>query len=59
MSDQTNEPGGSPADDEDLRELARERVENMPAETALGNRDPQGGGEGDPKDVEPEGNDQF
>ena len=59
MSEQTNEPTGGPADDEDLRELARERVEDMPAETALGNRDPQGGGKGDPKDVEPEGNDQF
>jgi hypothetical protein len=59
MSEQTNEPTGGPADDEDLRELARERVEDMPAETALGNRDPLGGGKGDPKDVEPEGNDQF
>jgi hypothetical protein len=32
------------------RENARERIEDMPAETALGNRDPQGGGTGDPKD---------
>jgi hypothetical protein len=63
MSEPTNEPTGGAADDvsedEDLRELARERVEDMPAETALGNRDPLGGGKGDPKDVEPEGNDQY
>ena len=59
MSEPTNDPAGGPADDPDLRELARERVENMPAETALGNADPAGGGKGDPKDVEPEGNDAF
>jgi hypothetical protein len=59
MTDQTNDPAEDVANDEELRELVRERVEDMPAETALGNRDPQGGGKGDPKDVEPEGNDQF
>jgi hypothetical protein len=45
-----------PGDDQTQAEKARERMEEMPAETALGNRDPQGGGEGDPKDFEPEGN---
>jgi hypothetical protein len=39
-----------PEQSEDLREQARERVEDMPAETALGNRDPQGGGQGEPSD---------
>jgi hypothetical protein len=40
------------AGDDDLREEARERMEQMPAETALGNRDPQGGGTGEPSDYE-------
>lgn len=41
------------SDDKDaLREEARKHVEELPAETALGNRDPQGGGQGDPKDYE-------
>lgn len=35
-----------------LREQAREHVEQLPAETALGNRDPQGGAAGDPADYE-------
>ena len=39
-----------------LRDLARDRNARMPAETALGNRDPEGGGEGDPKDFEGDGN---
>jgi hypothetical protein len=39
-------------DNEKLREEAHERIEKLPAETALGNRDPEGGGEGDPKDYE-------
>lgn len=52
MSDQ-------PHDIEDLREDARERVENMPAETALGNRDAGTTGEGDPKEFESEHNEQF
>lgn len=35
---------------EKLREEARKRMESMPGETALGNADPEAGGEGDPKD---------
>jgi hypothetical protein len=35
-----------------LEEIAKEHVEELPGETALGNRDPQAGGEGDPKDYE-------
>lgn len=38
--------------DETLREEARERMPDMPAETALRNRDPQGGGQGDPSEYE-------
>lgn len=45
-----------PDDREDLRDIARERVDEMPAETALGRRDPLGGGEGDPKDYPGDGN---
>jgi hypothetical protein len=44
VSEQPNE--------EELREEARERMEEMPAETALGNRDPQTSGEGDPEEYE-------
>jgi hypothetical protein len=36
-------------DNDDLRERAREHVEQMPAETALGNPDPAGGSMDDPK----------
>ena len=36
-------------DNDDLRERARQRVEQMPAETALGNADPAGGVDEDPK----------
>ena len=36
-----------PADD--LRERAREHVEQLPAETALGNADPAGGVRDDPQ----------
>jgi hypothetical protein len=57
MSDQPNSPTGGQSEDEELRERARERIERMPAETALGNADAAGGGEGDPKDFPPEGND--
>ena len=39
--------------DDDLREKAREHVEQMPAETALGNPDPAGGSTDDPKDYPP------
>jgi hypothetical protein len=35
---------------EELERIAKERIEELPGETALGNRDPQAGGEGDPKD---------
>lgn len=41
-------------DREQLREEARERIEEMPAETALGNRDPEGGGTGTPAEYEEE-----
>lgn len=41
-----------PENTEDLREEARKRMEEMPAETALGNRDPQTSGEGDPEDYQ-------
>jgi hypothetical protein len=36
-------------DDDDLRERARVRAEQLPAETALGNADPAGGVRDDPK----------
>jgi hypothetical protein len=36
-------------DDDDLRERAREHVQQLPAETALGNADPAGGVTDDPK----------
>ena len=35
-------------DNDDLRERAREHVEQLPAETALGNADPAGGVMDDP-----------
>jgi hypothetical protein len=35
---------------DELQEIAKERMAELPAETALGNADPAGGGEGDPKD---------
>jgi hypothetical protein len=56
MSEQENGTAEGPDEERELRERARERVERMPAETALGNADPAGGGEGDPKDFPPEGN---
>ena len=34
---------------EELEEIAKERMEELPGETALGNRDPQAGGEVDPE----------
>jgi hypothetical protein len=40
--------------DEDLRDEAKERMEEMPAETALGNADPAGGSDEDPEDYEAE-----
>lgn len=35
-----------------LLEEARKHVQEMPAETALGNADPEGGGTGSPADYE-------
>lgn len=46
----TEQQGNTSANDK--REEARERIEDMPAETALGNRDPEGGGKGQPSDYE-------
>jgi hypothetical protein len=43
-----------PENPEELRERARERMADMPAETALGNADPEGGGHGTPKEYEEE-----
>jgi hypothetical protein len=43
------------ADDPNLDELkakAKEAVDAIPAETALGNRDPEGGGAGTPAEYE-------
>ncbi len=37
-----------PDDDKDLAAQAKEHIDEMPAETALGNADPEGGGEGTP-----------
>ncbi|HET6483298.1 MAG TPA: hypothetical protein VFG35_25115 [Actinoplanes sp.] len=33
-----------------LKEIADQRMEELPGETALGHRDPTAGGEGEPKD---------
>ena len=44
----------STPDNDDLRERAREHVEQLPAETALGNADPAGGVDSDPKDFKGE-----
>ena len=44
-----------PEDQGELQERAHEWVEDLPAETALGNRDPEGGGTGEPGDVRPQG----
>lgn len=41
-----------PAPAEELREQAREHVEQLPAETALSHQGPQGGGEGQPADYD-------
>ena len=35
--------------DDDLRERARQHVQQLPAETALGNADPAGGVQDDPE----------
>jgi hypothetical protein len=39
----------STPDNDDLRERAREHIQQLPAETALGNPDPAGGVDDDPK----------
>lgn len=39
---------------DDLTERARKDIEELPAETALGNKDPLGGGTEDPKTYEDE-----
>jgi hypothetical protein len=36
-------------ENEDLRNRAKDYVEHLPAETALGNPDPEGGDRSDPK----------
>jgi hypothetical protein len=36
-------------DEDDLRERAKRHIEQLPAETALGNADPAGGVDDDPK----------
>jgi hypothetical protein len=36
--------------DEQLEEIAKEHVAEIPGETALGHRDPDAGGEGEPAD---------
>ena len=38
--------------DDELRERTRKHVEDMPAETALGNPDPAGGSTDDPKVID-------
>lgn len=35
--------------DDDLRERAKQHIQQLPAETALGNADPAGGVDDDPK----------
>jgi hypothetical protein len=42
----------SAEDYEELRVAAKERIEDMPGETALGNADPAAGGHGDPKEYQ-------
>jgi len=52
MSSTPKEPTKAASGDDraELRDLARERVEDMPAETALGHADPAGGVDTDPRD---------
>ena len=47
----TNRARGGPVSEptDDLRERARQHVEQLPAETALGNADPAGGVQDDPQ----------
>jgi hypothetical protein len=41
---------GSPSDE--MKAKAREAIDELPAETALGNKDPQGGGTSTPEEYE-------
>jgi hypothetical protein len=41
-----------PDEHEELRIAAKERIEDMPGETALGNADPTAGGHGEPQEFE-------
>jgi hypothetical protein len=46
------ETDGAETDREELRVTAKELIEDMPGETALGNPDPAAGGHGNPKEYE-------
>jgi len=52
MSSTPDEPTTSDEDREALRELARERVEGLPGENALGGADPDAGVDVDPATYE-------
>ena len=56
MTTSPDEPTTGSDEQESLRDLARERVEDMPAETALGHADPAGGADGDPQTYEGDDN---
>jgi hypothetical protein len=45
-------PAAAETEREELRVTAKEIIEDMPGETALGNADPAAGGHGDPKEYE-------
>lgn len=45
-------PAAAETEREELRVTAKEIIEDMPGETALGNPDPAAGGHGDPKEYE-------
>ena len=44
-----------PDSDADLETRAKDYVEHLPAETALGNADPEGGSDADPKEFDEKG----
>ena len=44
-----------PDSDADLEARAKDYVEHLPAETALGNADPEGGSDADPKSFDETG----
>ena len=54
--DPTTGDAVSGEDRQAMQDLARERVEDMPAETALGHADPAGGADSDPKTYEGDAN---